>query len=584
MSDETTVEHHPTVSGVLHGGEHLCLVFYDRRDTKVVRLNKDERLVVGRSHPADVVIADPSLSRSHAAVEWTDDGVFIEDLGSTNGVSVAGAKVERTRLQAGVPVALGVVTASLHVTAARGQGLEGLVTHDDFLSRAREEIARSRQFGRNATVAFIRAVGKEAHVEKFVPRLRSELRDVDRLSVYGKDAVLILMPEQASVDSLAAIRSLVQPRLGEPEMRAGVAVFPEDGATGEALLVSARTASREASASNPAVSPSRAVKSEEPLVVSEAMREVYAAVDRVAASSLSVLIVGETGSGKELVARAIHRRSGARSQGPMCSVNCGALTESLLQSALFGHLKGSFTGADADREGLFERASGGTLFLDEVGELSLSAQAALLRVLETRRVSRVGSTEEIPVDVRIVAATHRDLRARVEEGAFREDLVYRIEGFAIQVPALKERREEIGPLAERFLAQAAFERGAALELSAEALVTLRAYDWPGNVRELRNAIERAAVICATETVEASDLPDRVRGGSQSVDSRSSGTPADDGRTFKEQIKDYELDLILNALEAAEGNQTQAAKALGMPLRTLVHKIRSYGIKKKFDRG
>ncbi len=504
----------------------------------------------------------------------------MEDLQSTNGVRIAGEKVTRAPIASGVAIALGGVTASLHVTGSRGSSLEGLEPHDRFLQRAQEEVVRARRFGRRLAIVFVRGLGLEAHVESYVPRLRADLREVDRVSVYGHDAVLILMPEIEGVDAIAQTRALVRGRLGEPMLRAGVAFFPDDGPTAEALLVSARSASRKTTADEPVGAKSPSTDVEEPLIASDEMREVFATVDRVAPSNLSVLVVGETGSGKELVAQALHRRSGTRARGPMCSVNCGALTDSLLQSALFGHVRGAFTGADADRVGLFETASGGTLFLDEVGELSGAAQAALLRVLETRKVVRVGSTQEIPVDVRVVSATHRDLRDRVEEGSFREDLMYRIEGFAIRVPPLRERREEIVPLAERFLDQAAFERGARLQLGGGAQARLRAHTWPGNVRELRNAMERAAVICAGDTIEEGDLPESVRGRASSAPMT---TPADDGRTFKEQIKDYELQLILKALEDAEGNQTEAAKTLGMPLRTLVHKIRSYGIKKRFDK-
>lgn len=579
MTDDTTVEHRPTVTGVLQGGEHLCLVFYDRRGTKIVRVHKDERIVLGRAHPSDVVIEDPSLSRQHASFVWSEDGVFVEDLESTNGVHVAGERVTRVRLDAGVAVTLGAVTASLHRTGPRGAQMEGIEAHDRFLQRAEEEVQRARRFGRGVSIVFVRALEREAHVDTFVPHLVGELRDIDRLSVYSSNSVLLLFPELAAADALSLARRLVRSRAGSPTLRAGLAVFPADGSNAEALLVSARNAARRTSAEEPVHYRAEAAIDEAPLILADAMVQVYSTLDRVAPSHLSVLIVGETGSGKELVARAVHEKGGPRASGPLCSVNCGALTDTLLQSALFGHVRGAFTGADSDHEGLFEKASGGTLFLDEIGELSAPAQAALLRVLETGKVVRVGSTDEISVDVRIVAATHRDLHERAAEGTFRQDLLFRLDGITIEVPPLRERREEIVPLAERFLAQASLDRGKKMELSEGACARLRAHAWPGNVRELRNAVERAAIISEGERIEEADLPHTLR--DQGGSAHAQAPSIDDGRTFKEQIKEYETGLILKALEASNGNQTDAAKRLGMPLRTLVHKIRSYGIKKRF---
>jgi len=294
----------------------------------------------------------------------------------------------------------------------------------------------------------------------------------------------------------------------------------------------------------------------------------------------------------------------------MVVINCAALPANLIESALFGHERGAFTGADALKKGVFEEGDRSTVFLDEVGELSPAAQAALLRVLETKRFSRVGSAREIEVDARIVAATHRDLEAMVEARTFRADLYYRLNTMTLKVPPLRDRKEEIMPLARALLAQTV-ERWntSARDFAHETQTLLCAYRWPGNVRELRNVIERAAVISTTDRLEPEDLPERVRAPSDpgsvveqlaglglSIPTMAPsslppplppmpGVPSDeaDGVAFRDRIRDFELKLITDALTAAGGNQSRAAELLRMPLRTLVHKIRSYGLKKTYKR-
>jgi transcriptional regulator with PAS, ATPase and Fis domain len=258
-------------------------------------------------------------------------------------------------------------------------------------------------------------------------------------------------------------------------------------------------------------------------------------------------------------------------------INCAAIPSQLLESVLFGHERGAFTGADRRSRGLFEEADGGTVFLDEVAELSAAAQAALLRVLETRQLTRVGSHELVAVDIRVVAATHRDLEAMCTAGTFREDLLYRLNTMTIQIPPLRERPEEIAALVRLFLEQAnrANDRQVK-EIDPDALDLLRAYRWPGNVRELRNVIERAVVIAPAEVVSPADLPPRLR-----MPSGGPGTAEaveDEEGNLRERVKDYEAKLIREALAQAGGNQTEASRALGIPRRTLVRKIRDYGLK------
>lgn len=298
------------------------------------------------------------------------------------------------------------------------------------------------------------------------------------------------------------------------------------------------------------------------IFLGKAMAPVRRLVEEVAPTPATVLVAGPSGTGKELVARLIHQWS-PRREGPFVAVHCGALAETLLESELFGHERGAFTGATAMRKGRFELADGGTLFLDEIGDVSPAIQVKLLRVLQEKQFERVGGTRTLTVDVRIISATHRDLRAAVAEGRFREDLYYRLSVFPIELPPLKERSDAILPLAEYFAAKfgAAFGKRVAA-LSEDAKTALVSYGWPGNIRELQNVIERA-VILSSGTIEASLLnlefePDR-RGAAGGL------------------LKSSERELIRKTLEESGGNRRKAAEALGISLRTLQYRIKEFGL-------
>ncbi|MCU0293043.1 MAG: sigma-54 dependent transcriptional regulator, partial [Thermoanaerobaculaceae bacterium] len=298
-----------------------------------------------------------------------------------------------------------------------------------------------------------------------------------------------------------------------------------------------------------------------------ALKELLGLVDTVAPRDVSVLVTGESGTGKELVARRLHERSG-RAAGPFVAVNCAALPESLAESELFGHEKGAFTGADRQRLGRFEEADGGTLFLDEVGELPAAQQAKLLRTLDGRTVRRVGGSAEIPVDVRLVAATNRDLAAEAASGSFRQDLYFRLAVVTVHLPPLRERVSDIPVLARHFVATlAARHHVAAPELAAPALAALERYRWPGNVRELRNVLERAVVVRGGASIRPEDLalPTAVGVGGESGGS----IPLD--RDVRER------EVLLEALRRAGGNRDEAARLLGVSVRTLYYRLRRYGI-------
>lgn len=296
---------------------------------------------------------------------------------------------------------------------------------------------------------------------------------------------------------------------------------------------------------------------------------------KIALSQASVLISGESGTGKELIARAIHYNS-RRAKGPFIKVNCAALPESLLESELFGHEKGAFTGAQTLRQGLFERANEGTLLLDEIGEMPLVLQAKLLRILQEREFERIGGHQTIKVDIRIIAATNRDLQAMVKEGTFREDLFYRLNVIHLILPPLRDRREDISLLANHFLQKFSSENQRdIIDIDPMAMSLLTAWSWPGNIRELSNVIERAVVMNSGPIIFSEDLPPQIR---QPVCNAGEAKTAPVGeRNLKEEIKRVEKRIIMEVLEQQEGNRTRTALMLGISRRALMYKLQEYGI-------
>jgi two-component system response regulator PilR (NtrC family) len=309
---------------------------------------------------------------------------------------------------------------------------------------------------------------------------------------------------------------------------------------------------------------------------SRAMQKVFELITKIHSTKTNVLITGESGTGKELVARALHSE-GARAKTAFIAVNCGAIPEELMESELFGHKKGAFTGAVSDHLGMFQEADGGTLFLDEIGELSPPLQVKLLRALQERKVKPVGASDEVEVDVRVIAATNRDLEAEVARGAFRPDLYYRLNVVEIRIPPLRLRREDIPLLAEHFLKRFGAEHGRALHLTNEAMRRLESYDFPGNVRELENIIERAVALSSGPAIGVTDLPD-VKPSKQIVESPSAELPAD-GVDLDRILSDYERAWVMRALEQCGGVRKRAAALLGISFRSLRYRLEKLGIEK-----
>src|SRR4051812_9690078 len=381
------------------------------------------------------------------------------------------------------------------------------------------------------------------------------------------DAPVIVMSAYGSHDlALEAMKAGAYDYLGKPFRPDEVLLVLRKAEERERLRAENRRLRREIEASRGR----SAIIAESP-----SMKEGMGVVGKVAPARTTVLITGESGTGKELVARAVHELS-PRKAGPFVAVNCGAIPDQLIESELFGHAKGAFTGAQSAKRGLFEEADSGTLFLDEIGDLPLQLQVSLLRALQEGEIRRVGDARSIKVDVRVLAATHRDLAQHVAQGKFREDLFYRLNVLALKLPPLRDRPEELPVLAERFIAQHA-ERLAIPRkaLSPEALALLQHWRWPGNVRELENALERALVLSEGDEIDPAALPDEIRGARKA--SGPPETPSEGDLSVKRAQRALEADLIRRALERTGGNRSRAAELLDLSPRALLYKIREYGL-------
>ncbi|MGE0784723.1 MAG: sigma 54-interacting transcriptional regulator [Sandaracinaceae bacterium] len=531
----------------------LTVVAHDAGGPKTASLRAHGTLVIGRSRQCELTVDHASVSRRHASIEWSAAGITITDLGATHGVVVNDARVSAVAISAGDVIRLGDIAITLHL---HGPVRDHVDTEARFRAQLDYEVRRSRVTREPLALLALRGTGADGWLDAVAPTLC----DIDALAPYTRDTALLLLPatDRARARDRAA-------RLEALGVRVAIACQPEDGSNAEALIQAAQEGLLGRSTPPPPTSSPLKFRS-------EAMHAAIALARRVARVELPILIGGETGTGKELVARLLHEAS-PRADGPFVGINCAALAETLLEATLFGHERGAFTGAERASEGLFEQAEGGTLFLDEVGEMSARAQASLLRVLETGQVRRVGASREVAVDVRVISATHRDLLEEQAQGHFRSDLYYRLAGFVLELPPLRERGEDIALLAEHFASELA-DRGAhglPTELSPTALARLRVWPWPGNVRELRNVVHQAALLARGPRIEEDDLPARLR---PSGTSASSAAIAE-GEDLRARLDRYEREAIEQALRACGGNQTEAAKQLGLPRRTLVDKLRRY---------
>ena len=543
-------------------------------------------VTIGRGPESTLRLDDGSVSRRQAKLVLSTDEARLVDLGSRNGTLVNGERLVGERLlAAGDLITFGAVTLVFH-RYARAPHRRRVLEAGALRSRLEEEIERAMRYGRALTLLSLYLPGGDPVGAG--PRVLASLRLLDIVGSDGPERFTILLPE-SDPETVGALIARLRAELAPiaPTARIGVGSCPGDGCDAETLLDACRAAAAHAGPGELATpwDAARHVRvGELTLVVADPkMQRVYALLERLAHSELPVLVCGETGSGKEIASQALHHWSPRRA-ARLVTINCAALQDTLIESELFGYEKGAFTGASAAKKGLLEVARGGTVFLDEVGELSASAQAKLLRAIEARRVAPVGSVAERDIDIRLVAATNRNLEDEVRNGRFREDLYFRLSAATVILPPLRDRRRELPLLLRSFVADACARADRpTLEISRGALSALGDYAWPGNVRELRNVAEYLASTVVEPVVERSHLPERLRGEpavpealltTDAAPALSAEVPP---RDIYDEIRELERARMAAALAATGGNQTKAAERIGMPLRTFVTKMKQYGL-------
>jgi transcriptional regulator with GAF, ATPase, and Fis domain len=585
-----------------------------------VPLPASGELIVGRGNDAALRLGDDLVSRAHAQLLVVPDGIRIQDLGSRHGTAVNGQVLAGPRLLAsGDVITVGNALLIVH-RPVRSPGGRGLLDGPALLRRIEEELERSLRYRREVALAIVRS---EAALDRarVAAVLAGKLRLIDAAAIVGEREAAVLLPE-VDLDEAGALAQALAGALGGAA--AGVATSPADGVDADTLLSCARAAAASAPAGEVAfardVVHHVALGDREVVLADPAMVRIYDLIKRLARSTLPILIQGETGVGKELAAAAVHEFS-TRAGGPFVSINCAAIPEHLAESELFGHERGAFTGAVSAKPGQLEIGNGGTVFLDEIGELPLAVQAKLLRVLETQELQRVGDVKPRSADIRIVAATNRDLAAEVEANRFRRDLFFRLGAAQVVLPPLRDRPRDLAFLAKRLFTDACARlHRRPLAMTVAATQALFLHRWPGNVRELKNAMDYAAAAAPDSSLEVDvwHLPPTVtaavrEGGAEPAAGGAAagaggvadeaavvaagegaaavagdggggaGAPAGTAgaaRTFRpieDEIRELERKRMIEALSATGGVQNRAAELIQMPLRTFVTKLKRYAI-------
>jgi len=561
------------------------LLVFDGDSSQAFRLPSEGEVVVGREESADLVLRDPTVSRSHAKL-IIGPRIRIQDLGSQGGTRVNGQTVSGERELLSLDVIIVGSTTLVFNNRPRRPLHRSASLFPSLRDRAEQEISRSLRYERALTILTLYFGPKTRDRGKIDRVVGEQLRLAD---VFGWDEALeqliIVLPESDAAAARVVAGRLLEHEVMGGEVAAGVASCPADGVDVETLFATSRAAAREARPREVEVGVKTArifaLGEQQAIIADPAMLAVYELVRRLAAAELPVLILGETGSGKELIARAVHHFS-RRAKGQMVSVSCAAIPESLIESELLGHDRGAFSGAVTARVGLFEAASGGTLFLDEVGELPLLVQAKFLRLLESNRIARLGETKERIIDVRVVAATNRDLSVEVKAGRFRQDLFYRLSGGLVWVPPLRDRPQDIPVLSRAFLAAACARNGRPpMDISNEAMLMLLTYPWPGNVRELNHVLEYVSAAHPEPLLSATHLQARL--GLMTTDEQltediPTRTRDVAFRPIHEELQEIEQKRMITALDATGWNRTKAAELIHMPIRTFLHKLKKYGLK------
>jgi two-component system response regulator AtoC len=536
--DATASPAHTTVVGSGRSGQVQLVALGPDESVVACDLPAEGAITIGRGGCSDVELPDPRVSRQHARLHVGAGPTFaIEDLGSANGTQVGRERLatgERQSVEVGEAIFIGSTVALIQPAPAR-RAPPATPTRRVAQEALAGACQRAAVEGGSFVVALVDLLDgfQRQPVEELLAR--QVLLEVRELAEYAA-----LLPEGSPV--LAALARL-------PGVAIGQAVYPADGATAERLLAEARTRVDAAALRVPGA--------EQLVFCDPRMRRLHDLARRAAAGLVNVLLLGETGVGKDVMARAIHRAS-PRARKPLQRVECAALTEALAESELFGHERGAFTGALAAKAGLIEAADGGTVLLDEVGDLPPRLQGKLLHLLETRQSTRVGAVQGRGVDVRFIAATNRDLEDDVARGLFRKDLFYRLDGFTITIPPLRERPADVLSLARAFLRESCRQLGRTVPaLASETARQLERHRWPGNLRELRNVVDRAVLVCDGPAI----LPEHLAL-STGPDEEPPLSPTDG----------QEKQRIETALAACGGNQSRAAKLLGMARSTLVLRL------------
>jgi two-component system response regulator AtoC len=552
----------------------VSLVFIGDGLVRSAALREGDALRVGRQPPADILLSHATVSRQHARFFLKHGVLFVEDAGSHNGVFVNGTPTRHAAISSSDRVRIGAIDVvtldASRVPERDARELSAL----RFVTRMAEELERTRYTRRAVWLCALRWPARVPSSDQ-IERATEALWPIDRFCSHAPHIVLAMLLERNQADARATAEAMQRRAEGVPQI--ALVSAPPLELNAEAMIARAiDLVHRRGSDELITLDPCAESGAEEPVRGAQT-RRLFELAARTSHADLPLLVLGETGAGKEVIARVFHEHS-QRARAPFCEVNCAAIAPTLVESILFGHERGAFTGADKRSAGLFEQAHGGTLFLDEVGELSQSVQGALLRCLESKRIRRVGATQEVDVDVRIIAATNRDLRDLVARGQFREDLLYRLEALTVRVPPLRERKDEVEPLARLFLERAAGKWGAPARTLAEpALRALAAYEWPGNIRELRNAIERAVAVCRDDVVTLDDLPEHLSTAPNAESDFPAPARVGSAYSLPDAVGQFEIARIRDALVRAGGNRAHAARLLGLPRRTLGNKIRVYGL-------
>ena len=565
------------------------LLVVESGSSAMFQLPQSGEIVVGRASEAALRVQDPSVSRQHARFRIARGEVLIEDLGSHNGTRVNGERITAPRrlLSGDVIVLCDVaIIYQLNHQGHHGPGQSQTPRvrplHEDLTvlrHRLEEEVERALSSHRPVSLcALWTGVLAGSARSKLAHELGAALRVIDVAAWGGTDHLIVLLPDSEAQGAHAAAARLVDAAAAVvPLARAGLAGCPSDGYDVDALLSGARAAMDGAPPGQigqaAAAVQTLSIGDRTVVLADPAMVRLYKLIDRLAQSDLPVLITGETGSGKEIAAQTLHTRS-RRAAQRLVSINCAALPESLAESELFGHEKGSFSGAVAAKQGLLEAAHGGTVFFDEIGELPPAVQAKLLRVLETKKLMRVGEVRERTVDVRIIAATNRKLAEESTAGRFRQDLFFRLSSAVLVLPPLRDRQRELPILARTFLAEACARAGRSpLLIAPAAMDLLLRYSWPGNLRELRNAMDYAATVVTEPVLEPEHLPAPIllaltTPSSARQPEEESSSLAQLARVIlrlpvSDKLDAIESALVSAAMTLASGNKSAAARLLGV---------------------